>query len=238
MEFPYLEEDEIEAAADGLLQEAFGASDAALPVDLQVIAYDHLYEKQDVIFRDDVELEAQGGERVLGTTQPHKRRILVDAGLKTEGPEGRYRFTVAHELGHWVLHEPLYARDDGQTSLFDGDSSQDHDLVSLERNVFPVATHGRLPPEEWQANRFAIALLIDRDRLRAGFRRRFGRTHVTMEELDQAATREGRRRVSRRLARKSVEGLPPLKDVFGLSTEAMAIALEKRGYVSGDAEVL
>lgn len=232
MEFPFLQEEKIKAAAEGLLQQAFGAAeDVSLPVDLDVIAYDHLYDRQDVIFRDDRDLGTQEGDRILGITRPRRRTIFVDSVLKKKGPEGRYRFTVAHEMGHWVLHEPLYSRDEAQGSLFEDDHGQNDALISLERNVFPDANRGRLPPEEWQANRFAIALLLDRERLRNEFRARFDETYVTPQALDEPPTSVGRRRAARRLASQEVGTRRPLTELFGLSVQAMAIALEKRGYV-------
>ena len=34
--------------------------------------------------------------------------ILIDTGLIDEGNEGRIRFTMAHELSHWILHRELF----------------------------------------------------------------------------------------------------------------------------------
>lgn len=239
MDFPFLQEDEIEAAAEGLLQEVFGsAEDIPLPVDLEVVAFDHLYDRQNVTFRDDRELGSEAGDRILGVTQPRRRKIFVDSGLKREGPVGRYRFTVAHEMGHWVLHAPLYSRDETQGSLFEGDEERDDELVSLQRNVFPKADRGRLPREEWQANRFAIALLLDRERLREEFRTRFDRASMTPEDFDEPPTAVGCRRVARELATMEVRKQRSLAELFGLSGQAMAIALEKRGYVRRDEAAL
>lgn len=232
MDFPYLQEEEIEVAAEGLLQQSFGAPEKVpLPVDLDVIAYDHLYDREGVVFRDDRQLGSQDGDRILGITRPRRREILVNADLKRDGPVGRYRFTVAHEMGHWVLHGPLFSRDEAQSDLFEDGHGSEDELVSLKRNVFPGPDRGRLPPEEWQANRFAIALLIDRERLRKEFRARFDQSHVTAEQCDEPPTSAGCRRVARHLASRELEGRRPLTELFGLSTQAMAIALENRGYV-------
>lgn len=207
MDFPYLPEEEIEAAAAELLSDAFGPSEKiSLPVDLEVIAYDYLYDKNGVVFRDDRQLGSYEGDRVLGITQPRQGKIFVDAELKAEGPRGRYRFTVAHEIGHWVLHQPLYARDEDQGHLFENNQGQQDHLISLQRNLFPKADRGRLPPEEWQANRFAVALLIDQDRLREEFRARFNKPYFSPSDLNRSHTAAGRRRVARTLAEKEVGG--------------------------------
>lgn len=239
MKFPFLTDEQIEAAARSLLQEAFdGQNTVPLPVDLEAIVYDHLYEREEVVFRDDLDLGSREGDRILGKTEPVRRRILVDARLKQEGPEGRYRFTVAHEVGHWTLHAPLYQCDATQGSLFRDVPGRDDGLVSLQRNVFPSSGRGRLPPEEWQANRFAIALLIEPERLRAEFRSRFGSPSVSAEDVGETRSPADIRALAREMATREVDGAAPLTQVFGLSAEAMAIALEKRGYVRADPTAL
>jgi len=232
VKFPFLTDDEIELAAKRLLTDAFGGPDeASTPVDLDVIVYDHLYDNEGVAFRDDLDLGSRDGDRILGRTEPLRRALYVDAQLKREGPEGRFRFTVAHEVGHWILHSQLYAQDEAQGSLFRELGGRDDSLVSLQRNVFPAAGQGRLPPEEWQANRFAIALLLDSERLRAEFRSRIGVPYATPSDVGSTGSVERCRQLARSIAVRSVDGAPPLTDVFGLSAEAMAIALERRGYV-------
>lgn len=62
-------------------------------------------------------------------------------------PRVRQRFTIAHELGHAILH----AR---QTSLF----VDDLDILRRE--------HGQHNPKEMQANRFAAELLMPEERIR------------------------------------------------------------------------
>lgn len=34
--------------------------------------------------------------------------IIIDAGLLNSSPDGRFRFTCAHELAHWLIHQELY----------------------------------------------------------------------------------------------------------------------------------
>jgi IrrE N-terminal-like domain len=87
-----------------------------------------------------VEVEDLG---VSGMLVPARREILVDAGECREAP-GRRRFTVAHEVGHWLLHAtapeaaPVFCR---------------HSEVQeqAERPSDPV---------EREANRFAAELLM------------------------------------------------------------------------------
>lgn len=35
--------------------------------------------------------------------------VILDGSLLSKGCEGRLRYTLAHEIGHWVLHQPVYS---------------------------------------------------------------------------------------------------------------------------------
>ena len=35
--------------------------------------------------------------------------IIIDAGLLNYRSEGRFRFTCAHELAHWLIHQNLFS---------------------------------------------------------------------------------------------------------------------------------
>lgn len=74
------------------------------------------------------------GDGVLGASFIREREILVDE--KVLANEGRYRFTVAHELGHLILHAKLRDRF--------------HDFAEYDRESETV---------ERQADRFAAAFL-------------------------------------------------------------------------------
>lgn len=233
MKYPYLRTDEIDAAAGRLLQVAFGAADGIpYPLDLEALVFEYLCEREDLVFDDEQDLGEQDGDPILGMMRPFRNAILISAPLKRDGPEGRYRFTVAHEIGHWVLHRPLFLAAAEQSELFRGNAGEADDLVSLNRNVFPEGGgRERLPPEEWQANRFAVALLLDDRILRAAFVERFGEPPLPRRREDGFVRSTSLRKLSRLVASEQVRGRPPLQDLFGLSTEAMAIALESRGYV-------
>ncbi len=78
-------------------------------------------------------------EGVLGMTA--RRRVEISAAV--ESNDGRLRFTVAHEIGHIVLHIPYLEHQKMQTPLFHVERS----LIIDERM-------------EFQANKFAAALLM------------------------------------------------------------------------------
>lgn len=63
-------------------------------IGLNVIPVDHLRSRHDV----------------EGFLSMDRQSIYVDHALYTNAKLAhRYRFTLAHEVGHWFLHEPLYA---------------------------------------------------------------------------------------------------------------------------------
>ncbi|MEJ7793509.1 MAG: ImmA/IrrE family metallo-endopeptidase [Gaiellaceae bacterium] len=120
---------------------AFGGDE--LPVPVESIAEDLLGLAFEV--RDDLE--------VSGMLLPAERRILVRA----DEPEPRRRFTIAHELGHWICQclegsvKPIYCRAD--------EIGVDPETRALER----------------EANIFAANLLMPEPAVRsAGGENRFG----------------------------------------------------------------
>jgi Zn-dependent peptidase ImmA (M78 family) len=63
---------------------------------------------------------------ILGAIFFDQKRIVIDESLDPdENPvkEGRYRYTAAHEVGHWRLHRGLFANEPAQTSLLDVDAT-------------------------------------------------------------------------------------------------------------------
>lgn len=74
---------------------------------------------------------------------------------------GRLRFTCAHELGHWVLHQKLYSGT-GDVAAYKGKTSLDE-------------SHGLV---EWQADALATALLMPLPQIKRSFYRlRAGRSN-------------------------------------------------------------
>jgi len=145
-----------------------------------------------------------------------------------------YPFTLAHEIGHWVLHRHHILRAREQMSLFDERPGQTH---TLHRHL--EGGKAKLPPEEWQANRFAVHLLLPADLVRDEFLSRYGqplnyRDHCEIDaEFRNLYTQL--RFYSREIARqpyfkKSSTGgevVKPLHELFAVSCQAMAIRLEE-----------
>lgn len=133
-----------------------------LPVPVETLADSHyglfVEEAPDLRLR----LGLNGQAHLSGLLLPAERLIMVDAEEAGRAP-GRRRFTITHELGHWVMHcsaasvEPVYCRD-----------------VSVREDPGPQGTEPGeatvlfdYPPPELEANQFAAAVLMPRELLLA-----------------------------------------------------------------------
>ena len=100
-----------------------------------------------------------------GMLIPSERLILVNASEAMSGdtPTRRIRFTIAHELGHWICHAP--SAESAPTYCRSQDISQDTDrTLEREANIFGAEL---LMPEA--AVREAWAACVDRDELASRF---------------------------------------------------------------------
>ena len=136
--FPALSSDDIERRAAELLWDYYDKSGRKeqFPVPVEVIAEQHLGYDIDIV--DD---GLFSDPDYLGGIIFDQNLIQVNASV--EAHEGRYNFTLAHEIGHHVLHREIYlaARDD-----------QPCEILCRET--------GEKPLIETQADRFAAALLM------------------------------------------------------------------------------
>lgn len=95
--------------------------------------------------------ELDEGQTLSGLLLADRKQIWCNASEGEQWPTRR-RFTICHELGHWVLHRP------GQQSLFcrratvAPEDEADYDKLRAERPP--------LPEVEEEANVFAAALLM------------------------------------------------------------------------------
>ena len=192
-------------------------SDEFFPVNLEAIAETVLgwkVKKVPFIFED-----------TSGKFDPKKREIVLPMDVDSDR---RVRFTLAHEIGHIVLH------------------SADSTLCGLRvpdlRSVRLMGDGYREPDKrvEDEANSFATELLMPAKAVRAQFTNRFGKNRVW---CGSAAVREalnnpsGRRRLAQTGAPTpgfaaealadyvSPTGLPPLTTYFGVSRQSLSIRL-------------
>lgn len=146
---------------------------ATLPVPVEAIADSHygLYVEEAPDLRE--RLGVAGHAHLSGLLLPAERLIMVDAEEAGRAP-GRRRFTITHEIGHWVMHcssrstEPVYCRD----------ISVREDAEPAEADPAVVLAY---PPPELEANQFAAAILMPRELLLAE-----ARPQTVDEEYDLA----------------------------------------------------
>lgn len=130
--WPELNISEIEAAAEQLRTTAFAALELdsnTLPVPVEKIAEYHLGYTLDFI---------EGESDIIGGIDFNTNTILINPNI--EGHEGRYNFTIAHELGHHCLHSEIYLKHQDKLGI--------------------LCRSSKRPIEEVQADRFAEALLM------------------------------------------------------------------------------
>jgi hypothetical protein len=102
--------------------------------------------------------ELADGQTISGLLLPSRGEIWVNAEEARQWP-ARRRFTIAHELGHWYLHQH------GQQSLFCRHGSVDEDAK---------ADPPELPEIEAEANWFAASLLMPAGMVRREYERTGG----------------------------------------------------------------
>ena len=96
---------------------------------------------------------AATGKKILGRFDFQPRRILIDRVLPHDSP--RFRWTLSHEVGHFVLHRKLYPSNISR-------EPQEFIDTKEELRFIRTARRSDLQWIEWQANQFASALLLPR----------------------------------------------------------------------------
>jgi Zn-dependent peptidase ImmA (M78 family) len=204
-EVEFLSESVIEANAQDLLNDF--AHDQR-PLDRPPVPVEDLAEKQLGLSLDFTDLNARfGGRDVLGALWAQQRAVYIDERLDPDefpAQEGRCRFTVAHELGHYCQHRPYFYIDPNQGSLFGNDETPS--VVCRE-----IDEHTRI---EFQANCFAAALLMPRRMVCDAWNVAYGSLEplnwweTDETDIDQVASDFARQfRVSRQAMRIRLTGL-------------------------------
>ena len=169
---PYISDEAIERDAAALLAGYAQARGRVIapPIPIEDIVEKHL--KLGIEFDDTHRLfgiprSGLGMEPdILGAIFFDEARIVIDESLDPEerpGIEGRYRFTLAHEGGHWRLHRHLFAKDPAQALLF-GRASAPSVVCRSSQAKESV---------EWQANYYASCILMPRNLMFAAWDKMF-----------------------------------------------------------------
>ena len=231
---PYLPDAEIEASASTLLTSYSRAKGIQVrpPIDLDAFLV-HLGLRLDL---DDLKTMF-GIPDVLGALWIDERHIYIDQTLDPDerpGALGRFRFTLAHEIGHWGLHRSLLLPEDPHGDLFQRSSGPS----------IICRTSQRRERIELQADAFAAALLMPRSEVVAHWPRLIGPERLKVGEL---RGRAGPFLAAAALAgpshepRAQQDGLielfiRPMVEAFEVSPPAMRIRLEQLGFIVQDVE--
>lgn len=135
------------------------------------IDYQNLDENHQIlgatIFKDGYMNVYNNGEKELKKFS--KNTMVFDIKLSEDyKQEGRFLFTLAHEIGHWILHRKHFFIDEQQQNIFDllEDESRDKFIICVKRNESAMLYVRKKTPEEWiewQADNFASSLLMPKD---------------------------------------------------------------------------
>ena len=143
-DFPEISAEAIEQKAADLLEQysQWSGRPVSAPVPVEVIAEGMLGYDLDISSDWDMH-----GLEWLGGIVFDENVIRISS--QVEAHEGRYNFTIAHEIGHHVLHKQHYMDSHGATTM--------------------CREMGEKPLVEQQADRFAAALLMPEQNVRAAF---------------------------------------------------------------------
>ncbi|MHC4248178.1 MAG: ImmA/IrrE family metallo-endopeptidase [Planctomycetota bacterium] len=198
---PWLHESDIRAAADGCIARADCTGRLPVPVD-EIIEFAH---ELDIV--PNPHLRSVDVESYL---LYHDRQIWIDGHQFTHEPH-RSRFTLAHELGHFILHgkvlESLEITDlDGYLKFH-----EEADRAAIERL-------------EWQARAFAGALLVPREELEREF---LARGNIVAPMISDAKAAGFARHEYLQVATDTVADM--LRPVFEASRQCIAIRIMADG---------
>lgn len=141
---------------------------------------------------------------ILGAINGDECVVYIDEALAEDTKqEGRFRFTIAHEIGHVVFHVPKPS-DGVQLTLLGMDKSTS---IFCREQDFQVSEKFNLI--EWQANYFASCLLIPRYPILEAIKPFYGSKGI------------------QRYAFNMTEAVPVLAKQFRVSNQAMKYRLEE-----------
>lgn len=170
MKIRFLRREEIEAAVVDLLRRFSKSTGRAIiaPVPVEDILEKHLKVRLEI--KDLVKM--LGIPDVLGAAWFDEGVVRVDERI--ENQEGRFCFTLGHELGHWLLHRPQIEAEKVAPTLFGPAASVP---------AFICRSSEKKAPAEWQADQFSAGLLMPRHLVKAAFRAACGELAIELEGL-------------------------------------------------------
>jgi len=178
---PILSAKEIEVVAHELLQNHCPnvlRKPVATPV-AEIIQ--KLHERTGLLFAME-DLGCVGTAKVLGKVNFSRKTLYLDISLEKER-KAAFRFTAAHEIGHWVLHRYNYKnwKLDSRHTIVD-------DLQDYEGTLYRLDQKSNREWLEFHANVFAASLIMPREmfvfalkqvQVAIGIRKNIGRIYLS-----------------------------------------------------------
>lgn len=218
MRVPFRRISEIDAMVLDLLQKYCAMRGRILspPIDIDDIIEGYL--GIDLQFAD--LKESLGIPDVLGATWLEDKVMRIDSSL--EGKDGRAAFTMAHEVGHWWMHRPIYEMDKVSLQMFAYDGQKDPRPAIVCRSAQKKA------PAEYQADQFAATLLMPASLLRAAVASIQGSGPILVEKLDLSLRNVAENGMLRTVAKTIIDS----HGFSNVSVDAMCYRLNDLKYVS------
>lgn len=154
--------------------------------------------------------------------------IFIDNSLLQAEKNGRCRFTLGHEPGHWIFHRHRYLRDKNQLSFLDNTGLPVAvSFKCLNKNVGKISRLSNFQTDEdwmeWQADYFSSALLMPKTPFQEFVEGSMKQFSLSKEELQQG--RLGGDLFPILMLLMSIQG------TFEVSCQAAAVRLYKLGYI-------
>jgi IrrE N-terminal-like domain len=156
---------------------------------------------------------------VHGALWVNKKLVGIDQRLDPSSYPamlGRYRFTLAHEAGHWRLHRQLFQKNANQLRLLP-EKADRPEYICRSSDTEPI---------EYQANRFASCLLMPREMVKRAW-------HEWRGEMDPMYLADLRAEANGDVSDELVleNAVRPFAATFQVSPEAMRIRCEGMGFL-------
>lgn len=156
MSIKWMKKQDIEKEANNLLKsyEKEFRQEINKAVPLEKIAEFHL----DLFFDYDKPKNLNLKDNTLGAIFPDGKMFINESLVNKNTSEGRFRFTLAHEIGHWILHQDILNGGSNKNrinSLF-----RKGTVISNKEGRTILCRKGDKSGAEWQANKFAACLLM------------------------------------------------------------------------------
>lgn len=170
----------------------------------------------------DVELPLYNDQNQKETVPLCEGTVVIEKFLADGKHNERYRFTLAHEVAHWLLHRSYHSPTHQQYQMRDNKAY----IVCRKQDIECSARQFRSENdwEEWQADCLAASLLMPKETFTRAFERVVVQNQFSKEMIYKRVSRETESVFKRDLGK-----------VFNVSKKAVEIRLKDLGHIDMNA---